>query len=232
MPSVQTRALTLSVSSPTQATGGRKMISFDGVEMATVPDMVHPGLVVPIELTNGCSEDGVVIDSDDVHLTNIIRKHYLEHFGHRDLNGIVSGYSDDNAIVIHKVTDNDGDKTEHTTKYHGLDEIREYYETVIFKNHPAGESTFRLKRIECEKNSHHAIVTWSAKTPTFAIDQGTDTFVFNSSGKICKHHFSCETHEREDIGTTGVVQRRRRSSSASSTNDYGGFFTQGGEWTE
>ena len=209
MPIVQSRALSISVSSPIQ--GGKETIDAE-------VSGDFPALVMPIELKNGCSEEGIDIDSDNILLTNAIRKHYLEHFGHRDLSGIVSDYSRD-ATIIHQVENNQGGE-EKRCKYHGHEEIRSYYDTLIFPAHPEGDCTFRLERIECSQK--HAIVTWSAKTPTLAIDQGTETFVFNSDNKICKKFLSCETHERDNTSQE-FIMKKRRSSSAS---EYGEFFKE------
>jgi ketosteroid isomerase-like protein len=186
MPIVESRALSLSVSSPSSC-GKKTLEGFD-----------IPGLVVPIELENGCHEAGIVINSDNVAITNAIRKHFLEHFGHRDLAGLVSDY-DPNAIMM-QVT-----ATGERTKFHGHEEIRNYFQNVMFQAHPAGASSFQLESIKVEQK--HATVVWSAKTPTLVIDQGTDTLVFNAEGKIMKEYFICETHEREDPGTSRVVRK-------------------------
>jgi len=192
MPVVQSRALSLSVSSPSN--GGKQMLG--GIDI--------PGLVVPIELENGCNEEGVMIESDNVAITNAIRKHFLEHFGHRDLAGIVSDY-DPNAILIEVVPDDKND--DKRTKCNGHAEIQKYYQDVIFQAHPAGESSFRLETIKVEQK--HATVVWSAKTPTRVITQGTDTLVFNTEGKIIKKHFTCQFHEREDPGTSKVLRKEK-----------------------
>lgn len=180
--------LSLSVSSPRSS--GRK----------TTNGMDIPGLVVPIELQNDCSEEGITIQSDDVALTNAVRKHYLEHFGHRDLNGVVLGYSPDAILIVQE------DGKEGRTKYHGHDEIRTYYQNVIFRAHPAGDSNFHLEQITVEKK--HATAVWQAKTPTMVITEGADTFVFNGNGKIVKQFFTCDAHPREDPGTSRVIRRQ------------------------
>lgn len=184
--------LSLAVSSPSKS---RRTIDGQNALMA--------GLDLPIELENGCSEAGISIDSDDVALTNAIRKHFLEHFGHRDLNGIVSDYAPD-AILIQVVNNLTGDGKEERTKYHGHDEIRGYFQKV-FELHPAGECSFQLEHITVEQR--HGMVGWSAKTPTVVFTQGSDTLVFNSQGKIVKQFFSCQTHPREDPGTGRFVRR-------------------------
>jgi ketosteroid isomerase-like protein len=140
--------------------------------------------LVPILLENGCSEEGCTIDSDDVFLTNRIRKHYLEHFGRRDLDGMVSDYAP-NAFLIQVVNGK-------RTKYHGQNEIRKAFEEV-FALHPVTTSTFHLRNIEVDHK--HGMVFWSAATQTHTFPMSTDTFVFNSDGKIIKHFFTCQMNE-------------------------------------
>lgn len=140
--------------------------------------------IVPILLENGCSEDDCTIESDDVHLTNTIRKHYLEHFGHRDLDGMVSGYAPD-ALMITVVN---GCRK----KYHGQSEIRKAFEE-IFELHPTTTSTFHLRNIEVDHK--HGMVFWSAKTQTHEFPMSTDTFVFNNDAKIIKQFFTCQMNE-------------------------------------
>ena len=144
------------------------------------------GVYVPIELANGCSEDGCSVESDDVRLTNVIRKHYLEHFGHRDLEAMVSGYAE-NAFLIEVVN---GERK----KYHGRDEIRAAFRT-IFAQHPTTDSSFQLKHITVE--AKHGMAIWTARTPTTDFPQSTDTFVFNDDGKIIKQFFACTVNKLE-----------------------------------
>lgn len=192
------QALSLSVSSPPSA--GKKTFR-DGF-------ITIPGLAVPIELENNCSEDGVIIESDNVFLTNAIRRHFLEHFGHRDLKGIVNDYAED-AILM--VQDNYGQRV----KYHGQREIESYFERA-FEVHPEGESSFQLERIKVE--NRHAECVWSAKTPSLIMREGKDTFVFNMENKIVKQFFTCDASEREDPGTGRVVRQ--------DSKDYEGFFKE------
>ena len=195
------QTLSLAVSSPPSA--GKKTV---GLRRDSSISM--PGLVLPIELENNCSEEGVVIESDDVILTNAIRKHFLEHFGHRDLNGIVSEYTKD-AILIIQEEDAEGSRT----KYHGHPEIRAYFEHV-FDMHPVGDSSFQMERITVEQK--HGTCVWSAKTPSLVVSEGSDTFVFNAQGKIVKQFFTCQSHPRENPGTSRVLRR--------DSKECGGFF--------
>eukprot|EP00586_Coscinodiscus_wailesii_P018892 CAMPEP_0172515120 /NCGR_PEP_ID=MMETSP1066-20121228/265494_1 /TAXON_ID=671091 /ORGANISM="Coscinodiscus wailesii, Strain CCMP2513" /LENGTH=132 /DNA_ID=CAMNT_0013296075 /DNA_START=46 /DNA_END=441 /DNA_ORIENTATION=+ len=94
--------------------------------------------LMPIELENGCSEEGCSIESDDPHLTNLVRRHFLEHFGHRDLDGIVSEYAE-GAVLVTVVNGK-------RKSYHSKDEIREAFEG-IFKMHPTVNSTFQMNHI-------------------------------------------------------------------------------------
>jgi len=57
------------------------------MEDVTIELPASMSLVMPVELTNGCTESKCTVESDDVQMTNFLRKHYLEHFGHRDING-------------------------------------------------------------------------------------------------------------------------------------------------
>jgi len=185
------QTLSLSVSSPPKA--AKKVVGTSG-DISNIP-----GLWVPIELANNCSEEGIHIESDDLSLTNAIRRHFLEHFGHRDLKGIVSDYANDAILIVHGQ-----DKDKLTTKYHGHDEIQSYFQQV-FDIHPKGESSFLLKQIAIEQK--HGTCIWSAKTPSLDVTEATDTFVFDVNGKISKQFFSCESCEREDPGTSRVVRR-------------------------
>jgi hypothetical protein len=138
--------------------------------------------MVPIELKNGCSESDLVIDSDDVTLTNVIRAHYLQHFGHRDLDGIVSQYCTGSPVLVHVVNGLD------RKSYHGCEEIRAAF-AEIFKLHPTVNSTFELKQIIVQQRE--ATVTWDAQTPTHIFEDCQDKFVFNQDHKIVKQFFTC-----------------------------------------
>ncbi|KAL3929657.1 MAG: hypothetical protein SGARI_004690, partial [Bacillariaceae sp.] len=167
------QALSLSVSSPSKE---RSTIS-------NVENVLLQGLLAPIELANNCSETGVKIDSDDILLTNAIRQHYLQHFGHRDMTGIMSLYAP-NAIVIQcKMMDGE----EVRVKHHGHDEISNHFQE-IFDLHAPVDSSFLLETIKIEQK--HATAVWSAKTPTLVIEEGLDTFVFNGDGMIIKQFFT------------------------------------------
>ena len=147
-----------------------------------------------------------MIDSDDIGLTNAIRLHYLQHFGHRDMKGILSGYARD-AIVIQRKGGSDSvmeNDDEQRIKHHGHNEIGSLF-AEIFGLHAPVDSSFKLQSIKVEQK--HATVMWSAKTPTLIFDEGLDTFVFNSDGKIIKQFFTCKTHPREDPGTSRVMRK-------------------------
>eukprot|EP00980_Cylindrotheca_fusiformis_P021443 scaffold8301_cov184-Cylindrotheca_fusiformis.AAC.11 len=146
-------------------------------------DTVHIGLQ-PIELLNGCSEEGCSIESDDPHLTNTVRMHFLQHFGHRDLDGIVSDY-DGNAIMVNVMN---GERK----SYHGTTEIRKAFK-AIFKSHPAVYSTFHLKHIVVK--DRYCMVVWSATTPTKEFPQCNDTILFDTKGKIIKQFFTCQEND-------------------------------------
>lgn len=150
-----------------------------------LPDKERVGLQ-PIELMNGCSENGCSIESDDPHLTNVVRKHYLEHFGHRDLEGMIKDYTD-NAIMVNVIN---GERK----SYHGLKEIEASFQE-IFTSHPTVDSTFHLKHIVI--HDRYAMAVWTAKTPTKHFPQSSDTFLFDHNGKITKHFFTCQVNEIE-----------------------------------
>lgn len=155
------------------------------IKLAVAPDANHVGLM-PIELENGCSEKDCSIESDDPRLTNVVRRHYLEHFGHRDLNGMVSHYAED-AIMVNVV--NGVRKS-----YHGKTKIQEAF-VNIFKQHPTVNSTFQLKHIVIHDRS--VMVIWTAKTPKHIFPQSSDNFLFDDEGKICKQFFNCQISELE-----------------------------------
>lgn len=227
MPILQSSVLSLSVSSSPQ--GGRKTIHTGDVLIGDVTVELPAAMaVMPVELTHGCSESGLTVDSDDVHLTNFIRKHYLEHFGHRDLNGMMSDYANNaDTTIIHNVTSFDNQKNggiqeQHTkSKFHGKDEIRSYYSDLVFQVHNDHSCTFHLESITI--NSNQATVSWTARTPTISIVDAVDRYVFNGQGLILKQFFSCETHERENIGTP-AHRLSASSSSPTGVDDYSGFF--------
>mmetsp|Transcript_107306 Transcript_107306/g.298407 ORF Transcript_107306/g.298407 Transcript_107306/m.298407 type:complete len:174 (-) Transcript_107306:180-701(-) len=140
----------------------------------------------PIELLNGCSEEGCSIESDDPHLTNLVRKHYLEHFGHRNLDGMVKDYAD-NAIMVNVIN---GERR----SYHGHEEIKDSFRE-IFASHPTVNSTFHLKHIVI--HDRYAMAVWTAKTPTKIYPQSSDTLLFDRDGKILKQFFNCQVSELE-----------------------------------
>lgn len=161
------------------------------VRRGRVLDAKHIGLQ-PIELENGCSEEGCSIESDDTHLTNSVRMHFLQHFGHRDLDGIVSDYVE-NAVMVKVVN---GERR----SYHGHEEIRRAFKT-IFELHPSVNSTFHLKHIVI--HDRNCMAVWSATTPTKEFPQSSDTILFDAKGKIIKHFFSCQVN---DLDTPWYVQ--------------------------
>jgi ketosteroid isomerase-like protein len=142
--------------------------------LATTGSVPLVGLV-PIELVNGCNEEGCSIESDNHFLTNALRRHYLEHFGHRNLDNIVTDYAED-AVLVHLIN---GERK----SYHGHGQIREAF-IETFKQHPTVDSTFRLESIVIRDKV--ATVTWSAKTPKHDYPQSSDTFRFDANGKISK----------------------------------------------
>lgn len=143
--------------------------------------------LVPIELLNGVSEEGCQIDSDDPNLTNVIRRHYLDHFGHRDLEKIVADYADD--AVVYKIAN--GNKQ----RFQGHREIRAAFEG-IFALHPAGSSKFRLKHVVV--SNRVGIAVWDAETPTSVFPHSSDTFVFDEGGnKIKTQYLTCSINQLE-----------------------------------
>lgn len=145
----------------------------------------HLGLQ-PIELVNGCNEEGIAIDSDDIHLTNLVRMHFLYHFGHRDLEGIVSDYSE-HAVMVNVVN---GERK----SYHGLEEIRGAFQEV-FKQHPTVNSSFHLKDITIHDRS--CMIEWCAMTPTQSFPSSSDKIVYDKQGKIVKQFLNCEANDLE-----------------------------------
>lgn len=98
----------------------------------------HLGLQ-PIELANGSSDEGIAIDSDCIHLTNLVRMHFLYHFGHRDLESIVSEYSE-HAIMVNVVN---GERKSYHDWTRSVVPLKE-----VFKRHPTvNNSAFHLEYI-------------------------------------------------------------------------------------
>ena len=138
--------------------------------------------LVPIELVNGCSEEDCSIESDNHILTNALRRHSLEHFGHRNLDGIVGDYAED-AVLVHLI---DGERK----SFRGHGQIREAF-VETFKEHPTVDSAFLLEEIVIQDRV--GIVRWSARTPNHdypsSIGYYNDTFRFGPNGKISKQFF-------------------------------------------
>jgi len=169
-----------------------KVSSSTAVKLATSPSGRHPfteGSLVPIELMNGCSEEGLQVDSDNPQLTNVIRQHYLLHFGHRDLDGIVSDYAPENAVLVNVVN---GEAETHT----GRSAIRKSFEG-IFKAHDTSNCTFHLKHVIV--HGWYGCAIWSATTPTHGFPQASDCFVFNQEGKIINQYFSAHMVSKTSV---------------------------------
>ena len=147
-------------------------------------DIAHAAGLMPIELENGCTEEDCSIESDDAHLTNLVRKHFLQHFGHRELDGIVSDYAE-NAVLVSVVN---GERK----SYRGKEEIREAFKEA-FKMHPTVNSTFHMKHIVI--HDRNALAVWEAKTPKHIFPQSSDTFVFDHNDKISKQFITCQYNE-------------------------------------
>uniref|UniRef100_A0A7S3PKU2 SnoaL-like domain-containing protein n=1 Tax=Aplanochytrium stocchinoi TaxID=215587 RepID=A0A7S3PKU2_9STRA len=128
-----------------------------------------------IVLKNGCSEEGCAVNSDSELMTDFVRKHYLLHFGHRNLEAILSDY-DENA-VIHSVVNGE------YNCFRGSAEISQSFRN-LFSLHVAGKSSFQLKQIVVEAGTKQSMGIWTAQTPNLVFKQGHDTFQFNDQGKI------------------------------------------------
>jgi ketosteroid isomerase-like protein len=148
-------------------------------------DLQHLGLM-PIELCNGCSEKDCSIESDDNHLTNAVRRHFLEHFGHRDLEATIADYSETGIMVC---VVNGQRKS-----YHGKSEIREAC-ADLFKMIPAVSSTFSLQNLTVHDNN--VMVVWSAQTPKHSFPHSSDVLLFDRNRKICKQFLNCQSKELE-----------------------------------
>jgi ketosteroid isomerase-like protein len=157
------------------------------------PSSLHHLLLIPFELKNGCSEEGLVVESDNVTIINALRKHYLVHFGHRDIEALVQEYHPQ-AVIVQKhnlVLSQEQQQQQHRSSFHGHDQIRSAFRDV-FEMHPTVNSTFQLKEIVVENNGRTARVMWSATTPTHTFGSGCDTFQFDAHGKIAKQVVTCE----------------------------------------
>ena len=181
MPTVATPVLDLAIPASPPSPVARKKHAQQSASISTDPNYVG---LIPIELCNGCSEEGCSIESDDTHLTNAVRRHFLEYFGHRNLEGMVSSYAKD-AVLVHVVN---GERK----SFHGRDEIRKAFEE-IFKLHPTVNSTFELKHIVI--HGRNAMVVWSAATPTHIFPQSSDTLLFDAEGRISKQFFNCQMQD-------------------------------------
>lgn len=107
---------------------------------------------------------GVKIDSDDdVGLTNTVRRHFLEHFGHRSVAGVAADYAKDAIIVIQVVNG------EERIKVRGQEAIGRYFCDEIFALHPAGQNRAFTCSPYYGQGDRHAVAEWSAKTPSVVI---------------------------------------------------------------
>jgi hypothetical protein len=148
-------------------------------------DLQNLGLM-PIELCNGYSEKDCSIESDDNHLTNAVRRHFLEHIGHRNLEATISDYSE-TAIMVCVVN---GERK----SYHGITEIRAGC-ADLFDMLPAVNSTFQLQHVMIHDNN--AMVVWTAQTPKHSFPRSSDVLLFDRNGKICKQFLNCQSNELE-----------------------------------
>jgi hypothetical protein len=106
--------------------------------------------------------------------TKEVFDHHMKTFGENDLDGIMSDYTDESILITHEST------------LSGLDEIRKNF-VVAFKMLPRDSTTFQIVKTVIKDDI--AYVIWNAKTPKFAIDFGTDTFVIQN-GKIVRQTFA------------------------------------------
>ncbi|KAG7344621.1 SnoaL-like domain containing protein [Nitzschia inconspicua] len=176
------RALILPLSPPTSPVGRRQGLEND------VPSklLFESSLMVPYELANGCTEKDCIITSDNAHLTNAIRKHFMLHFGHRDLHALLDEYHP-HAVWVHQINDV-------RTSFHGHDPIRTAWQHFL-QQHPTTNSTFELQEIHIFNRT--AKVTWSARTPTHTFSANCDVFQFDANGKIAKQVLHCQMERLE-----------------------------------
>ena len=152
-------------------------------------DHDHGSSLIPLKYLDHYSEEGCSIESDDVHLTNAIRKHHLVHFGYRDIEGIISDYSVAGAAVVddhhHPVAMLVNIINGKRVQYVGIDEIRQAY-VEIFSQHPiTDDCAFHLKHIFVHERN--AMSVWNAKARGVEFNQNSDNFVFDEYGKIVTH---------------------------------------------
>lgn len=137
-----------------------------------------------IDLINGCSEEGCIVETDDAFLSDVIRKHFLLNFGHRRMDLMKSDYTED-AVMLQVI---DGKQR----MSRGIDQIASEF-VAIFDLHTVGKSTFRLEHVMVNGRDRHGMAVWTATIPGATLSHATDSFVFNEEGKILSQTFVCNS---------------------------------------
>lgn len=105
--------------------------------------------------------------------TKAVLDHHWQAFIQNDLEAVMADYSEESVLITPDAT------------YKGLTEIRKNFENAFAKFPKAG-TTFQLSKSVVDRDVSY--ILWQAKTPTFNLSFGTDTFVVRD-GKIISQTF-------------------------------------------
>lgn len=162
---------------------GRYHVSPSTTTHRGVQNLEHGFLPIPV--VNFYSEEGCHFEYDNIQVVNFLRVHYLQHLGQHQLGRLVDDYQDEATLI--RVTN--AITSEGTRKIlrraEGLEEIRMLWkntfdhEFVPTKNDPETNETCHFQLHQMVVTGNHAMVVWSALTPTSVFPQSSDTFVFS-----------------------------------------------------
>lgn len=119
---------------------------------------------------DSASQSTVAVNADN---TQQILDHHWEAFKQNDLEETMKDYTDQSVLITPSRT------------YRGLEEIRENFVNA-FKGFPKDSTTFTLDTSIVVNDIGY--ILWKAKTPTFDLTFGTDTFIIRE-GKIERQTF-------------------------------------------
>jgi len=110
----------------------------------------------------------------DENQTRAVLRHHMDAFLANDLDAIMSDYTEESVLITPDST------------FKGLEAIRQNFANA-FTIFPKDSSSMTLRKSVVKQDV--AYVIWEAKTPTFSLPFGTDTFIIQN-GKIVRQTFA------------------------------------------
>jgi hypothetical protein len=131
-------------------------------------------MIMCVTISFSCAGQKQVTRSVSEEKTKEVLDHHWVAFQQNDLEETMKDYTEESVLITPDVT------------YRGLAEIKENFEKA-FAAFPKGSTVMTLTKSIVVKDVGYII--WNAKTPTFELPFGTDTFIVQD-GKIIRQTYA------------------------------------------